>query len=95
MQNTPFSNLSPAVPLIIHITGLQTLMRANLAIVQVTKLKLEQKQAEGIAEARSGRRAVVGSHSIASCSRLFTVRRSGPYDERTKFTCDEWISVYM
>ena len=28
--------------------------------VQVTKVKLEQKQREGIAEARSGRRSLVG-----------------------------------
>lgn len=29
----------------------------------MTKVKLAQKQAEGIAEARSGRRSIVGSHS--------------------------------
>ncbi len=33
--------------------------------MQVTKVKLEQKQREGIAEARSGRRSVVSTAVLA------------------------------
>jgi uncharacterized membrane protein len=36
----------------------------HICILQVTKLKLEQKQKEGIAEARSGRRGPVSSWEL-------------------------------
>ena len=41
--------------------SLSSLRKHDIAVAQVTKVKLAQKQKEGIAEARSGRRTVVSA----------------------------------
>lgn len=59
--STPHVPGSPSRSLVVQVTRVHAALEPSNTAVQVTKVKLAQKQKEGIAEARSGRRTIVSA----------------------------------
>lgn len=90
----------PLAQLHVHTVNLLVLTRYCDPLVprlaswwQVTKLKLKQKQKEGIAEARSGRRSPVSSSAYVPCSATYLTPRGKYSGRRTIAICSITCNV--